>query len=96
MGSGGTAEPTSLQEAMKAIANLQRALESRALIACAQGILMERHGLQPDAAMALLKRVSMERGVKVRLLAERMVAGENDLADPRPPPPHELARDEAG
>jgi len=51
---------------------LQAALESRAVIDQAKGILMERYRLKPDQAFALLTRVSMESNTKVRVVAARL------------------------
>jgi GAF domain-containing protein len=53
--------------------NLQRALESRAVIDQAKGILMERFKLTADQAFQALTRVSMETNTKVRAVAERFV-----------------------
>jgi hypothetical protein len=49
--------------------NLQLALESREVIAQAQGIVMERFGLTDGQAMGLLRRQSQKSQVKVRDLA---------------------------
>ncbi|MGY1710302.1 ANTAR domain-containing protein [Geodermatophilus sp. SYSU D00758] len=53
--------------------NLQRALESRAVIEQAKGILMERHKLTPDQAFEALATVSMNKNVKLRDIAENLV-----------------------
>lgn len=53
--------------------NLQRALESRAVIDQAKGILVERYKVTPDAAFQLLTRMSMNRNRKVRDIAEHLV-----------------------
>ena len=53
--------------------NLQIALESRAVIEQAKGILIERHKLTPDQAFDALATVSMNRNVKVRDIAEHLV-----------------------
>jgi GAF domain-containing protein len=53
--------------------NLQRALESRAVIDQAKGILMERHKITADQAFQLLARVSMHSNRKVREIAEELV-----------------------
>ena len=53
--------------------NLQIALESRAVIEQAKGILIERHKLTPDQAFEALATVSMSRNVKVREIAEHLV-----------------------
>jgi GAF domain-containing protein len=53
--------------------NLQTALESRAVIDQAKGILMERHKLTADQAFQLLARASMNSNRKVRDVAEHLV-----------------------
>ncbi|MCW2618290.1 MAG: Response regulator with antiterminator output domain, partial [Modestobacter sp.] len=53
--------------------NLQIALESRAVIDQAKGILMERHKLTPDQAFQALASVSMRTNTKVRDVAEQLV-----------------------
>jgi GAF domain-containing protein len=53
--------------------HLQAALDSRAVIEQAKGILMERFQLTADQAFQALTRVSMESNTKVRAVAERFV-----------------------
>jgi GAF domain-containing protein len=53
--------------------NLQAALESRAVIDQAKGILMERHKLTADQAFQLLARASMTRNQKLREVADHLV-----------------------
>jgi GAF domain-containing protein len=53
--------------------NLQAALESRAVIDQAKGILIERHKLTPDQAFQLLAQVSMNANRKVRDVADHLV-----------------------
>jgi GAF domain-containing protein len=53
--------------------NLQAALESRAVIDQAKGVLIERYKLTPDQAFQLLARVSMNANRKVRDIADRLV-----------------------
>ncbi|WP_091933923.1 GAF and ANTAR domain-containing protein [Blastococcus sp. DSM 46786] len=53
--------------------HLQAALEHRAAIDQAKGILMERHKLTADQAFQLLARVSMESNTKLRDVAARFV-----------------------
>ena len=45
----------------------------RAAIEQAKGVLMATYGLDPDAAMAFLKRWSMDRNIKVAVAAEWLV-----------------------
>ena len=52
---------------------LETALESRATIDWAKGILMARHGCTPDEAFQLLARASSRSNIKLRELARRLV-----------------------
>jgi GAF domain-containing protein len=61
------------QDARNLADNLQFALESRAVIDQAKGILMERHKLTADQAFQLLARVSMTTNKKVRDVADQLV-----------------------
>jgi len=54
-------------------ANLQRALDSRAVIDQAKGILMARHGLSPDAAFHHLSKQSQVTQRKLRDIAADLV-----------------------
>jgi GAF domain-containing protein len=54
--------------------NLQTALESRAVIDQAKGILMERHKLTADQAFQALAQASMHTNRKVRDVADHLVA----------------------
>ena len=53
--------------------NLQAALESRAVIDQAKGVLVERYELTPDQAFQLLARASMNANRKVRDIADHLV-----------------------
>ncbi|SHG28232.1 GAF and ANTAR domain-containing protein [Geodermatophilus nigrescens] len=53
--------------------NLQQALDSRAVIDQAKGILVERFRLTPEQAFAALARVSNRTNTKLREVAERLV-----------------------
>lgn len=62
--------------------NLTLALETRGIIAQAQGILMERYQLSDVQAMRTLKRYSQESNVKLRDIAVRVTEGRGlDLPD---------------
>src|SRR3954464_12750710 len=54
--------------------NLQTALDSRAVIDQAKGILMERHKLTADQAFQALAQASMHTNRKVRDIADHLVA----------------------
>ncbi|GAA4986842.1 GAF and ANTAR domain-containing protein [Kineococcus glutinatus] len=53
--------------------DLRTAMTSRNLIGQAQGILMERHKITAEQAFALLAKVSQDRNVKLRDLAEELI-----------------------
>jgi GAF domain-containing protein len=61
------------ESAVERVGHLETALDSRAVIDQAKGILMERFKLTADQAFQALTRVSMESNIKVREVAERMV-----------------------
>jgi ANTAR domain len=60
---------------------LRDALESRAVIEQAKGILMARVGCDADEAFAMLSRASQARNVKLRLVAAQLVS---EVASARP------------
>lgn len=62
--------------------NLKVAVEGRTVIGQAQGVLMERFDLAPDKAFAVLRRFSQTQNVKLRAVAELVIAT-GDL--PQPP-----------
>ena len=47
-------------------------LESRTIIGHAEGILMERFGIDAEQAFNVLRRVSQDRNVKLNLIAEEL------------------------
>jgi GAF domain-containing protein len=72
------------QSARNMADNLQTALESRAVIDQAKGVLMERYKLTPDRAFQLLAQASMHANRKVRDIADHLVhTGELLGAPPR-------------
>lgn len=56
--------------------NLERALETRDVIGQAKGILMAQRDVSDDDAFELLRVASQRLNVKLREIAERVVAGE--------------------
>ena len=60
-------------QALQQVQNLQQALESRAVIDQAKGILMERHRLTAEQAFDVLARASNRTNTKVRSLAAHLV-----------------------
>jgi GAF domain-containing protein len=61
------------ESAVERAAHLETALDSRAVIDQAKGILMERFKVTADRAFQVLTRVSMESNTKVRDVADRFV-----------------------
>lgn len=59
--------------AAERIRQLEAALESRTVIARAQGILMERYEVDADAAIAILKRASSTMNIKLHHVAESLI-----------------------
>ena len=67
------------------VANLTEALRTRELIGQAQGILMERERITADQAFDVQRRASQHMNIKLREVAETLVAtGESPLAAPPP------------
>jgi GAF domain-containing protein len=62
-----------LSEARERTARLQRALESRAIIDQAIGIVRSRTGSDGDEAFARLVRISQAENVKLHVVAQRLV-----------------------
>ncbi|GAA1158401.1 GAF and ANTAR domain-containing protein [Kribbella jejuensis] len=60
------------------IQNLQEAVRTRGLIGNAVGIVMERYKLTDDRAFAFLTRLSQDGNVKLRAVAEQIVATTKD------------------
>lgn len=56
------------------VQDLNEAIRSRTTIGQAVGIVMERYGLTDDRAFAFLTRLSSQRNVKLRLIAQEIVA----------------------
>ncbi|NEN51148.1 GAF and ANTAR domain-containing protein [Modestobacter muralis] len=72
------------QSARDMAQNLQSALESRAVIDQAKGILMERHKLTADEAFQALAAASMRANRKLRDIADQLVrTGEFQVDRPR-------------
>ena len=65
------------------IENLQEAVRTRKTIGQAVGIVMERYELNDQRAFAFLTRLSQQRNVKLRLIAEDFVAASEARADER-------------
>jgi len=56
------------------VLNMRRAMDSRAVIEQAKGILMERYKVTPDQAFTLLTHASQRTNVKLRDVAEELTA----------------------
>ncbi len=59
--------------AAQEVEQLEKALSGRTVIGQATGILMERFDLDPDRAFSVLSRMSQQKNVKLRSLAEQIV-----------------------
>ena len=55
---------------------LQEAMQSRAVIEQAKGVLMAEQGCRPDEAFELLRQASQRENVKLRDIAQRIVDGQ--------------------
>ncbi len=71
--------PATFQAALQQIEHLRRALQTRDQIACAQGIVMERFGIDADSAMSALRRISMDQQLKVHALAAAVITGDSEF-----------------
>ena len=56
--------------------NLTERLETRKLVERAKGVLRDRHGLSGEDAFRLIQRISMERGMPMRKVADRLLDGD--------------------
>lgn len=63
------------------VANLNEAIRTRQLIGQAVGIIMERYQLTDERAFAFLTRLSQHRNVKLRIVAQEIVAGGDRSGD---------------
>jgi len=63
------------------IDNLNEAMRTRQLIGRAVGIVMERYGMPEERAFAFLARISQTRNVKLRLVADELVAATESQAE---------------
>ena len=63
-----------LEAALAKVAELQAALRSSREIGMAMGIVMERHRLSADRTFLVLQQISSRRNVKLRDVAEQIVA----------------------
>jgi AmiR/NasT family two-component response regulator len=64
---------TSYANAVNEATNLRTALESRAVIEQAKGIIMTRDPCTEAEAFEILRRISQQRNVKLRDLAQTLV-----------------------
>lgn len=60
-------------EAARGTEHLLKAVDARNLIGQAQGILMERHGLDATQAFAVLRRYSQDNNVKLHVVAQQLI-----------------------
>jgi AmiR/NasT family two-component response regulator len=69
------------------VRQLERAMESRAVIEQAKGIIWGRNRCGPDEAFDILRRVSQRENRKVNAIAADLVAKVAATDSPPPPPP---------
>lgn len=63
-----------VEESKVLVLQLQTAMQSRAVIDQARGILMARHGCDAEEAFAILRRTSQHANIKIRDIAAQIVA----------------------
>ena len=63
---------------------LLRAVQTRAILGQAQGLLMERHHITADQALTALRRYSSHTGQQLQLIARRVIDGQepSTVSDP--------------
>lgn len=78
---GGSAVTNSqrYEDAHRTAVQLRQAVESRAVVDQAKGILMHALGCDAEAAFAELRRISQTRHMKLTAIAQRIVAGNERL-----------------
>jgi PAS domain S-box-containing protein len=81
----GVAEPLSELQSAELANQVRQALESRAVIDQAKGILIGQHGCSPDEAFKLLSEASQRSNRKLREIARSLVEGTQGHK-PGPPP----------
>ena len=59
--------------AVKRTEHLQKAVDARTVIGQAEGILMERYGIDADTAFSVLRRYSQQGNLKLHAVAEQVV-----------------------
>ncbi|MFC4786478.1 ANTAR domain-containing protein [Nocardioides sp. MAHUQ-72] len=67
-------QPLTLSQALEQIGHLERALETRSVICRAEGIVMERFGIDEASAWRMLVRISTDSNVKLHDVAAGIVA----------------------
>jgi len=66
------------QDSQALVTQLRDALRTRSTIGQAQGMLMHRYGYQPDQAFDALRKASQNRNVKLRQIAQDLVAAHGE------------------
>ena len=69
----------SLHEQRSLASQLQQALDSRVVIEQAKGVLVERHGIDPDAAFAQLRKHARSNSLRLHDVAGQVVSRELQL-----------------
>lgn len=68
-------------ERERRVAELEEKLEARRVIERAKGLIMQHRGLSEEAAYALLRRESQNRGLPMKVLAEHLINGMAALSE---------------
>lgn len=82
-GSAAVSNTRQYGDAHRTAIQLQEAVESRAVVDQAKGILMHALGCDADKAFTELRRISQTRHVKLTAIAQRIVSGQGLPPDPR-------------
>jgi len=61
------------QKAVEKYENLEKAMETRAVIEQAKGIMMGRYNCSPSTAFRILRKISNETNVKLHRVCEELV-----------------------
>ena len=68
--------------------HLEQTIDAHSIVGLAQGILMERLGLDPDHAFAVLRRYSQDHNLKLRAVAQHFIDTPNTALHRLPPHNH--------
>ena len=58
------------------VSSLEEQLETRKVVDRAKGMLMDQHGMKENDAFSFIQKTAMERRLKMKVIAEAVIAGE--------------------